>query len=90
MQYLLPLLIIAILGTHARAQTVYVNTFEDARTTGWTTTVTDAAYQRPITISRTPNVRRRFLGDFGRQSVRFDTIGLPLHDSVIEIGRAHV
>jgi hypothetical protein len=77
--YLLPLLLVTTL----RAQTVYVDGFESGDVAGWSTIVTDPGFQRPITISRTPAASRGFLGDFGNQTVRFATAGLPRHDSVV-------
>lgn len=70
------------LSLPATAQTIYTNDFESTDVTGWSTTVTNPAYQRAIFRTQTPIGARVFLGDFGSQSIDYTTVGLPAHDSI--------
>ncbi|MBC8146219.1 MAG: hypothetical protein H7X80_11595 [bacterium] len=64
------------------AQTVYQNNFELGDVAGWSTTVTNASFQRPIAITVAPFDGRQFLGDFGNQIVGYTASALPIHDSI--------
>ncbi|MBS1910873.1 MAG: hypothetical protein JST22_02690 [Bacteroidetes bacterium] len=70
----------------AAAQTtgVYWEDFE-TRTSfpEWSTVATDPTYQNPIRTDRTPNGSRRFLGQFGAQTVTLSLPNLQPHDTVI-------
>src|SRR5687768_17494907 len=64
------------------AQTVYDNGFDAGDVAGWSTTVINPAFQRPISVAMTPVGARTFLGDFGSQTVEYAMSGLPAHDSI--------
>jgi hypothetical protein len=66
-----------------RSQVFYDNDFETGNVAGWSTTVVDPNFQRDVGVGVNPPGDRSFLGDFGGQLVRFDSTGLPLHDSLI-------
>ncbi len=66
----------------AKADVVYTNNFESKQTEGWSTDTKAGTWSNAVQISRAPNGTKRFLGEFGNQSVQLTLEDLPAHDTL--------